>query len=175
MQAHAATGGEAQEWARAMLGNVGRGGNAQARRARLLDAAAEQRALESVVCMRMHGQPAAPVQLAPHRRIACGPACVLHAACVACACLPGEARPRIAATRTAGNMSDVRPLACAQAQGALVHSCCVCCTGSSALLVVRPSALTRTHHTHAGLAAPTGAASGGRAGGPGPRRARGAP
>lgn len=32
-QAHAATGGEAQEWARAMLGTVGRGGNAQARAA----------------------------------------------------------------------------------------------------------------------------------------------
>ena len=31
-QAHAATGGEAQEWARAMLGTVGRGGNAQVRK-----------------------------------------------------------------------------------------------------------------------------------------------
>ena len=29
-QAHGKTGGEAQEWARAMLGTVGRGGNAQA-------------------------------------------------------------------------------------------------------------------------------------------------
>ena len=28
-QAHAKTGGEAQEWVRAMLGTVGRGGNAQ--------------------------------------------------------------------------------------------------------------------------------------------------
>ena len=29
-QAHGKTGGEAQEWVRAMLGTVGRGGNAQA-------------------------------------------------------------------------------------------------------------------------------------------------
>ena len=29
VQAHGKTGGEAQEWARAMLGTVGRGGNAQ--------------------------------------------------------------------------------------------------------------------------------------------------
>ncbi len=28
-QAHGQTGGEAQEWVRAMLGTVGRGGNAQ--------------------------------------------------------------------------------------------------------------------------------------------------
>lgn len=28
-QAHGKTGGEAQEWVRAMLGTVGRGGNAQ--------------------------------------------------------------------------------------------------------------------------------------------------
>lgn len=31
VQAHGKTGGEAQEWVRAMLGTVGRGGNAQAR------------------------------------------------------------------------------------------------------------------------------------------------
>ncbi len=30
-QAHGKTGGEAQEWVRAMLGTVGRGGNAQVR------------------------------------------------------------------------------------------------------------------------------------------------
>ena len=30
LQAHGKTGGEAQEWVRAMLGTVGRGGNAQA-------------------------------------------------------------------------------------------------------------------------------------------------
>jgi hypothetical protein len=29
LQAHGKTGGEAQEWVRAMLGTVGRGGNAQ--------------------------------------------------------------------------------------------------------------------------------------------------
>ena len=37
MQAHAATAGEAQEWVRAMLGTVGRGGNAQAVRDEILN------------------------------------------------------------------------------------------------------------------------------------------
>lgn len=37
MQAHSKTGGEAQEWVRAMLGTVGRGGNAQAVRDEILN------------------------------------------------------------------------------------------------------------------------------------------
>jgi len=144
VQAHAATGGEAQEWARAMLGSVGRGGNAQARRARLPDAAAGQRALESVVCMRVHREAAATSASLPRigawhaDQHVCGTQHARRARA-----FPGDARPRIAATRTAGSMSDVRPLACAQAQGALLHSCCVSCIGGSAPLVVRPSALTR--------------------------------
>ena len=36
VQAHGKTGGEAQEWVRAMLGTVGRGGNAQAVRDEIL-------------------------------------------------------------------------------------------------------------------------------------------
>lgn len=36
LQAHSQTGGEAQEWVRAMLGTVGRGGNAQAVRDEIL-------------------------------------------------------------------------------------------------------------------------------------------
>lgn len=36
-QVHSKTGGEAQEWVRAMLGTVGRGGNAQAVRDEILN------------------------------------------------------------------------------------------------------------------------------------------
>jgi len=66
VQAHAATGGEAQEWARAMLGTVGRGGNAQARPAHLIGRRCRAACLGKFRLQRMHGGPTAPVQLALH-------------------------------------------------------------------------------------------------------------